>query len=119
MHLGFGLYRHMLDREHLRFAKQCGATHIVVHLVDYFNQVDKKNDQPTDGGRGNGWGVAGDPVFSNSFNTRASSWNCSKLSPLTNSSKVQRGMGMEVAISKKRAQRRVPSARGCRSLLPQ
>ncbi len=61
MHLGFGLYRHMLDREHLRFAKQCGATHIVVHLVDYFHQVDRKQDQPTDGGRGGGWGVAGDP----------------------------------------------------------
>jgi mannonate dehydratase len=51
----------MLDREHLRFARQCGATHIVVHLVDYFNQVDKNADQPTDGGRGKGWGFAGDP----------------------------------------------------------
>jgi mannonate dehydratase len=51
----------MLDREHLRFARQCGATHIVVHLVDYFHQTGKNADQPTDGGRGNGWGVAGDP----------------------------------------------------------
>lgn len=61
MHLGFGLYRHMLDREHLRFAKQCGATHIVVHLVDYFRELDSKGDQPTSGGRGGGWGRAGDP----------------------------------------------------------
>ncbi|MBC2605928.1 mannonate dehydratase [Pelagicoccus albus] len=61
MHLGFGLYRHMLDQEHLRFAKQCGATHIVVHLVDYFNQAGDGSDQPTSGGRGGGWGHAGDP----------------------------------------------------------
>jgi mannonate dehydratase len=61
MHLGFGLYRHMLDREHLRFAKQCGATHIVVHLVDYFKNGSAVSDQPTNGGRGNGWGYAGDP----------------------------------------------------------
>lgn len=61
MKLGFGLYRHMLDREHLRFAKQCGATHIVVHLVDYFNQAGDGSDQPTSGGRGGGWGHAGDP----------------------------------------------------------
>ncbi|MBD5781242.1 mannonate dehydratase [Pelagicoccus sp. NFK12] len=61
MKLGFGLYRHMLDREHLRFAKQAGATHIVVHLVDYFNQGGDGKDQPTTGGRGGGWGHAGDP----------------------------------------------------------
>lgn len=61
MKLGFGLYRHMLDREHLRFAKQCGATHIVVHLVDYFNQAGEGNDQPVSGGRGGGWGKAGKP----------------------------------------------------------
>jgi mannonate dehydratase len=61
MHLGFGLYRHMLDRDHLRFARQCGATHIVVHLVDYFNRTSNRQDQPVDGGRGGGWGHAGDP----------------------------------------------------------
>jgi mannonate dehydratase len=61
MHLGFGLYRHMLNREYLRFAKQCGATHIVVHLVDYFNQAGDGRDQPTSGGRGGGWGHAGNP----------------------------------------------------------
>jgi len=61
MKLGFGLYRHMLDREHYRFARQCGATHLVVHLVDYFNQGARASDQPVAGGRGGGWGQAGDP----------------------------------------------------------
>lgn len=62
MKLGFGLYRHQLDDAHFRFAKQCGATHLVVHYVDYFKQADGDNPattQPT-GGLG-GWGRAGDP----------------------------------------------------------
>jgi mannonate dehydratase len=60
MKLGFGLYRHMLDEAHYDFARQCGATHLVVHLVDYFNQSEQKTrDQPIGGL--NGWGVAGDP----------------------------------------------------------
>ena len=36
MKLGLGLYRHMLNRDNFRFAKQAGATHIVAHLSDYF-----------------------------------------------------------------------------------
>ncbi|KFA99860.1 MULTISPECIES: mannonate dehydratase [Vibrio] len=58
MKLGFGLYRHMLDDEHLKFAKQLGATHIVVHMCDYFNkQVQfSNNDQPI--GDKSGWGLA-------------------------------------------------------------
>lgn len=63
MHLGFGIYRHQLDREHLRFARQCSATHIVLHYVDYFNQGGGENsrgNQPTGGLRG--WGYAGDPT---------------------------------------------------------
>lgn len=62
MKLGFGLYRHMLDDAHYRFARQCGATHVVVHLVDYFNQGGQANarvDQPL--GDLHGWGRAGDP----------------------------------------------------------
>jgi mannonate dehydratase len=63
MNLGFGLYRHQLDADHLRFARQCGATHVVVHLVDYFRQGEAsgnaKGDQPTGGQYG--WGRAGDP----------------------------------------------------------
>ncbi|MCX7008373.1 MAG: mannonate dehydratase, partial [Kiritimatiellaeota bacterium] len=61
MKLGLGLYKHMLNEEHYRFARQCGCTHVVVHLVDYFNrgQDNRPVDQPL-GGLG-GWGVAGDP----------------------------------------------------------
>jgi len=61
MKLGFGFYRHMLNDEHFRFARQCGATHAVVHLVDYFNQgaANTRTDQPI--GDLHGWGYAGDP----------------------------------------------------------
>src|SRR5215831_6053031 len=31
MKLGFGLYRNMLTPENMRFARQAGATHVVVH----------------------------------------------------------------------------------------
>ena len=60
MKIGLGLYKHQLDREHFDFARQCGATHLVVHLVDYFRQGggNPRDSQPT-GGTG-GWGRAGD-----------------------------------------------------------
>ena len=61
MKLGLGLYRHQLNAEHYRFAKQCGCTHLVVHLVDYFksSRSNKPGDQPV--GDDTGWGYAGDP----------------------------------------------------------
>lgn len=61
MKLGIGLYRHQLNPEHYRFARQCGCTHVVVHLVDYFRS--SKNNQPGDQPVGDdlGWGLAGDP----------------------------------------------------------
>ena len=61
MKLGFGFYQHMLNDEHYRFARQCGATHAVVHLVDYFKQsrANSRVDQPI--GDLHGWGFAGDP----------------------------------------------------------
>ena len=61
MKIGFGLYRHMLTRDNLQFARQAGATHIVVHLVDYFNQGEgnSRKNQPI--GDSGGWGFAGDP----------------------------------------------------------
>lgn len=61
MKIGLGLYRHQLNRSHYDFARQCGATHLVVHLVDYFHQGEDNpaDNQPT-GGSG-GWGLAGDP----------------------------------------------------------
>jgi mannonate dehydratase len=62
MKLGFGLYRHMLNPSYLAFARQVGATHVVVHLVDYFNKggaANPREDQPV--GELAGWGYAGDP----------------------------------------------------------
>ncbi len=61
MKLGLGLYRHQLDAEHFRFAKQCGCTHLVIHLVDYFrsSRSNSPGDQPV--GDDTGWGLAGNP----------------------------------------------------------
>jgi mannonate dehydratase len=66
MKIGLGLYRHMLTCDYYDFARQAGCTHVVVHLVDYFNQsstnplTNPKNNQPT-GSKYEPWGVAGDP----------------------------------------------------------
>ncbi len=51
MKLGIGLYRYMLNKEHFQFAQQCGCTHLIVHLADYYSGTqnivgatdDKKN----------------------------------------------------------------------------
>jgi mannonate dehydratase len=61
MKLGLGLYRHQLDQTHFQFAKQCGCSHVVVHLVDYFrsSRSNQPGDQPV--GDDAGWGLAGDP----------------------------------------------------------
>jgi mannonate dehydratase len=60
MKLGLGLYRHQLNPEHYRFARQCGCTHLVIHLVDYFRSSrNLPGDQPV--GDDSGWGLAGDP----------------------------------------------------------
>jgi mannonate dehydratase len=58
MKLGFGFYRHMLTDDVMRFAQQCGATHGVVHLCDYFGQAaggQKGHNQPV--GTLDGWAV--------------------------------------------------------------
>jgi mannonate dehydratase len=62
MKLGLGLYRHMLNEKHYSFAVQAGCTHIVAHLVDYFNNglSNPRDNQPT-GAKDSPWGVAGDP----------------------------------------------------------
>lgn len=62
MNIGLGLYRHMLTREYFDFARQAGCTHVVVHLVDYFNQgsSNPRTNQPI-GSKYDTWGVAGDP----------------------------------------------------------
>ena len=51
MKVGLGLYRHMLTRENYAFARQAGCTHVVIHLVDYFNQgsANPRDNQPTGG----------------------------------------------------------------------
>jgi mannonate dehydratase len=61
MKLGLGLYRHLLTRENFQFARQAGATHLVIHLVDYFRSGshNPRGNQPT--GAEQGWGLAGDP----------------------------------------------------------
>lgn len=60
MKLGIGLYQHQLNEEHFRFARQCGCTHIVAHLVDYFRSArNSPGDQPV--GDDSGWGLAGAP----------------------------------------------------------
>lgn len=61
MKLGLGLYRHQLNAENYRFAKQCGCTHLVIHLVDYFRSArgHQAGDQPV--GDDSGWGIAGNP----------------------------------------------------------
>ena len=49
----------MLNKEHYEFARQCGATHVVVHLVDYFNQGEQQGDNAQPIGGLDGWGFAG------------------------------------------------------------
>lgn len=51
----------MLTEDNFRFARQCGATHLVVHLTDYFSRraSSGRDNQPVGGEEG--WGPAGDP----------------------------------------------------------
>lgn len=59
MKLGLGLYNHMLNKNHFDFARQCGCSHVAVHLVDYFYKGTQEqiNNQPI--GDAGGWGIAG------------------------------------------------------------
>jgi len=83
MKLGLGLYRHQLDREHFQFAKQCGCTHLVIHLVDYFRSSrNRPGDQPV--GDDSGWGLAGDPD---------KIWTFEELAAIK---KEANGMGLEI-----------------------
>lgn len=54
IHLGLGLYKSLLNDNNFRFARQCGATHLVVQLVDYVKGGD--NPSLTQNYLG-GWGV--------------------------------------------------------------
>jgi hypothetical protein len=89
MKLGLGLYRHQLNAEHYRFARQCGCTHLVIHLVDYFrsSRSNQPGDQPV--GDDAGWGLAGDPnklwtfeelaAIKKEINATASNWRPLKI----------------------------------------
>lgn len=60
--LGFGFYHHMLNDQGYQFARQCGATHAVVHLVDYFHNGAQAGENHPDNqpvGGSEGWGRAG------------------------------------------------------------
>ena len=59
MKLGIGLYSHMLKKEYYDFALQCGCTHVVVHLVDYFHQGNQQSNDNQPIGDSSGWGTAG------------------------------------------------------------
>lgn len=54
MKIGLGLYRRMLTAENFRFARQAGCTHIVAHLVDYFQE----NRLHGTDGEGRTWGLS-------------------------------------------------------------
>jgi mannonate dehydratase len=54
MKLGLGLYRGLLTEDNFRFAKQAGVSHLVVHLVDYFQGA---NPELSSGSNNLGWGV--------------------------------------------------------------
>ncbi len=58
--IGLGLYRHQLDRENYRFAKQCGCTHLIVHLVGHFQSACNSCAGRPAGDHSN-WSLAGDP----------------------------------------------------------
>ena len=45
--------------DNFNFARQCGCTHLVVHLVDYFNNGKQKNKNNQPIGNHDGWGHAG------------------------------------------------------------
>jgi mannonate dehydratase len=45
MKLGLGLVRTYVNRDNLRFARQCGVTHLVVHYANYEHDKDKVPDK--------------------------------------------------------------------------
>jgi mannonate dehydratase len=63
MKLGLGLYRQLLNRETLRFARQAGVTHIVAHLPGYFVRDDSKIITSDQAAYGFGVSEADDPIW--------------------------------------------------------
>ncbi len=63
MKLGLGLYRALLNRETLRFARQAGATHIVAHLPGHFVRDASKIITSDQADLGFGISVPDDPMW--------------------------------------------------------
>jgi len=63
MKLGLGLYRQLLNRETLRFARQAGVTHIVAHLPGYFVREGSKIITSDQAAYGFGVSEADDPIW--------------------------------------------------------
>ncbi len=63
MKLGLGLYRALLNRETLRFARQAGATHIVAHLPGHFTRGESKILTSDQANLGFGISEADDPLW--------------------------------------------------------
>ena len=63
MKIGLGTVSAYVDARLLRFCSASWLPHVVVHLVDYFNQgpSNPRNNQPT-GSKYEPWGLAGDPA---------------------------------------------------------
>lgn len=62
MKLGIGLYRHMLKKEYFQFARQCGCTHLIVHLATYYDS-DSRVVTATDERHNYGEAFANDPIW--------------------------------------------------------
>ncbi len=63
MKLGIGLYKNMLNRQHFQFARQCGCTHVIIHLANYYTGDDKSIVTATDEKHNYGVSVAHDPIW--------------------------------------------------------
>ncbi|OME65839.1 D-mannonate dehydratase [Paenibacillus odorifer] len=63
MRLGIGLYRHMLHTDYYRFAKQAGCEAVVVHLVNYYGDINDEGLPSTDGQRNYGVARLNDPIW--------------------------------------------------------
>lgn len=62
MKLGLGLYRHMLKPDYFQFARQCGCTHLIIHLASYYDS-DSNIVTATDAATNYGNSSAMDPVW--------------------------------------------------------
>ena len=62
MKLGIGLYRHMLKPDYFQFARQCGCTHLIIHLATYYDS-DSRIVTATDASTNYGQSLAMDPAW--------------------------------------------------------